>query len=118
MFIDSVDFEYCYRMRKNGFGVIQVSEVQLLHQLGESEKHHFLFWTVQVNGHSAFRKYYIARNTVYYPLKHKLWLRFVRGNIRNLWLIIVVLFYEDDKINKLKAIMKGWKAGFRAFRKK
>ena len=38
MFIDSVDFEYCYRMRKYGYGVIQVRDVQLLHELGKSQE--------------------------------------------------------------------------------
>jgi len=112
MFIDSVDFEYCFRLRKNGYKVIQVSRVQLSHELGESQKRRFLFWKVDVNGHSAFRKYYIARNNVYYPLKHRLWLHFIRGNLRNLWLLVLVTLYEDEKTEKRKAVLKGWKAGF------
>lgn len=113
MFIDSVDFEYCYRLRENGYKVIQVSEVQLSHKLGESQKRRFLFWNIEVNGHSAFRKYYIARNNVYYPLKHHLWLHFIRGNLRNLWLMIVVTIYENEKEEKRKAIRKGWRDGYR-----
>lgn len=112
MFIDSVDFEYCYRMRKNGFGVIQVKDVTLLHELGESSKKNFLFWKVNVTGHSAFRKYYIARNNVYYPLKHHLWLHFIRGNIRNLGLILIVLLYETPKKEKVRSICKGWRAAY------
>lgn len=108
MFIDSVDFEYCYRMRKNKYGVIQVRDVQLLHEIGASEKRRFLFWKVIVNGHSAFRKFYIAQNNVYYPLKHHLWLHFLRGNFRNFGLMFVVLLYEDNKKDKLLAIIKGW----------
>lgn len=113
MFIDSVDFEYCYRLRKNGYKVIQVSGVQLSHELGESQKRRFLFWSVDVNGHSAFRKYYIARNNVYYPLKHHLWLHFVRGNLRNLWLLVVVSLYEENKTEKKKSILRGWKDGLK-----
>ena len=113
MFIDSVDFEYCYRMRKNKYGVIQVRDVQLLHEIGASEKRRFLFWNVVVNGHSAFRKFYIAQNNVYYPLKHHLWLHFIRGNFRNLGLMFVVLLYEDNKKDKLAAIIKGWIKAYR-----
>ena len=112
MFIDSVDFEYCYRMRKNGYGVVQVKNVQLLHELGNSHKKKFLFWKIDVTGHSAFRKYYIARNNIYYPLKHGLWLRFLRGNFRNLGLLVIVILYEDNKKEKIKAIFKGWKAAY------
>ncbi|MDY2887122.1 MAG: glycosyltransferase family 2 protein [Bariatricus sp.] len=113
MFIDSVDFEYCYRMRKYGYGVIQVRDVQLLHELGRSQKKRFLFWKIKVTGHSAFRKYYIARNNIYYPLKHGMWLRVVRGNIRNIGMIVVTLLYENDKVRKIKSIYKGWKNGFK-----
>lgn len=108
MFIDSVDFEYCYRMRKNGYGVIQVRDVQLLHEIGEGTKRRFLFWKINITSHSAFRKYYIARNNVYYPLKHHLWFRFIRGNIRNIWMICTVILYENDKKNKIFSIYNGW----------
>lgn len=113
MFIDSVDFEFCYRVRKAGYKVIQVRDVQLLHELGSSEKRRFLFWKLDITGHSAFRKYYIARNNVYYPLKHKLWLHFIRGNIRNCGLIFIVFFYETDKKEKVKAVLNGWKNGLK-----
>ena len=116
MFIDSVDFEYCYRLRKNGYKVIQVSRVQLSHELGESQKRRFLHWQIDVNGHNAFRKYYIARNNVYYPLKHHLWLHFIRGNLRNIWMLIVTSVYEDEKTEKRKEICRGWKDGFRGSR--
>ena len=111
MFIDSVDFEFCYRVRKAGYKVVQVRDVQLLHEIGNSKKRKFLFWTVDVKNHSAFRKYYIARNNVYYPLKHHLWLRFIRGNIRNIELLTTVILYENDKKIKIKKIISGWKNG-------
>lgn len=112
MFIDSVDFEFCYRVRQVGYQVIQVKNIKLLHEIGHSEKRKFLFWNIDVTGHSAFRKYYIARNNIYYPMKHKLWLHFIRGNIRNLELIIIVILYEDKKREKLDSICKGWKDAY------
>ena len=112
MFIDSVDFEYCYRMRKNGYGIIQVRDVKLLHEIGKSQKRKFLFWRVDIMEHSAFRKYYIARNNVYYPLKHHMWLHFILGNIRNLKLFMVVMLYEESKKEKISAIFKGWRDAF------
>lgn len=116
MFIDSVDFEFCYRVRKAGYGIIQVSSVQLLHELGESKKRRFFFWKININGHSSFRKFYIARNNVYYPLKHHLWLYFIRGNIRNMWMIVLVLLYESFKKEKIVAVFKGWKEAYIAYK--
>lgn len=77
---------------KNGYGVIQVKDVHLLHELEIVLNVVFYFWKIDVTGHSAFRKYYIARNNVYYPKKHHLWIRFIRGNYRNLKMIAIVLF--------------------------
>ena len=113
MFIDYVDFEFCYRVRKHGYKVVQVRDVALSHKLGECEMRRFLFWKFRVNKHSAFRKYYIARNNIYYPLKHRLLLMFVRGNFRNLRNMIYILIYETDKRNKITRLLKGWKDGFR-----
>lgn len=113
MFIDSVDFEYCYRVRKSGYKVIQVRDVQLLHELGESIQKRFLFWKITDYNHSAFRRYYIARNNIYYPLKHKLWIHFLRGNLRNIVLLLIVLFYENNKSQQIKFIFKGWKNGYK-----
>ena len=115
MFIDSVDFEFCYRVRKAGYQVIQARDVRLLHELGKSEKKRFLFWKIDVTGHSAFRKYYIARNNVYYPLKHHLWIRAIRGNIRNIVLIGIVILYENNKREKLTSICKGWKDAYELY---
>lgn len=113
MFIDSVDFDFCYRIRKKGYGVIQVKNVQLLHELGNSKMRKFIFWSIDVTSHSAFRKYYIAKNNVYYPYKNHLWFHFIRGNLRNIWLITIVLLYESDKNNKIHAIIKGWKDAYK-----
>lgn len=112
MFIDSVDFEFCYKVRKLGYKIIQIRDVQLVHELGNSKKCKFLFWKISINGHSAFRKYYISRNNIYYPLKHKLWLHLIRGNLRNLFLLITVMLYEADKQEKIQSIFKGWIAGY------
>lgn len=111
MFIDSVDFEYCYRVRKAGYKVIQTDQVQLSHSVGNATMCRFLFWKFKNTEHSAFRDFYIAQNNVYYPKKHRLWIRFIRGNIRNLRSIFVVLLYEDDKAEKVRATFKGWRNG-------
>lgn len=111
MFIDSVDFEYCYRLRKSGFRIIQVSSVKLSHSIGEARYCRFLFWKFKNTEHSAFRDFYIAQNNVYYPKKHRLVVRFIRGNYRNLKNILVVMIYEANKGEKIKSILKGWKNG-------
>lgn len=112
MFIDSVDFEFCYRVRKTGYQVVQIRDVKLIHELGQSEKRKFLFWHIKVKNHSAFRKYYMAQNNIYYPLKHKLWLHFIRGNVRNINQLLIIILFENCKMEKMRKTIAGWKNAF------
>ena len=113
LFIDSVDFDFCYNLRKYGYFIFQSADTVLQHRLGNSKKYRFLFWNVTVMSHSAFRKYYIARNNIYYPVKHKNIPMVVRGNCRNAGLIFLILLYENDKKNKMQAVIKGWCDGWK-----
>lgn len=112
MFIDSVDFEFCYRMNKEGYKVIQTKKMYLYHEIGNARRKKFLLWNITVFGHSATRKYYIARNTIYYPLKHRLIVHLIRGNLRNMWLIVKIIIYEDNKKKKVKKVLEGWSDGY------
>lgn len=113
MFIDYVDFEYCYQVRRVGYKVIQTSEVELEHSLGEGKFVRFLGIKFRDTQHNAFRCFYIAQNDIYYPKKHHLLLQFVRGNIRNFVFLMRVIMYEDDKKDKCSAILKGWLSGYK-----
>lgn len=65
MFIDGVDFEFCYRMKKSGMNILRVNDVVLSHEIGNITVRHFLGFRVIVKNHSPFRKYYIAKNIIY-----------------------------------------------------
>ena len=107
LFIDSVDFDFCYRLRKAGYLILQTNKKYLIHEIGNAESVKILFWNINVTNHSPFRKYYIARNNIYYPLKNRMYIRFLRGIFRDLGLILIVLFYEENKKLKLKKILNG-----------
>lgn len=107
MFIDGVDFDICYRLRKAGYKILQVKSVVLLHELGHIEYHRFLLWKVLVKNHSAFRKYYIAKNIIYMARKRNSLLLIFKGILQEIKLIAIVVLYEDDKKDKLMRIVKG-----------
>lgn len=113
MFIDSVDFEFCYRVRRNGYLVIQTSDVQLIHSIGEGKIKKFFFIKKKISEHSPFRCFYIAQNRIYYPRKHHLILYVLRGNFRNFVSIFQVIFFETDKRNKIIQLIKGWINGYK-----
>lgn len=111
MFIDGVDFDFCNRMRARGYIVLRVNKVVLLHEIGNIEIRHFLFFKVRVKNHSSFRKYYIARNTVYQARKQKKAALIFKAHLQVIKQYFMVLLYEDDKKKKLHEIVRGFKDG-------
>ena len=62
-FIDMVDYEYCYRLRKNGFKVYITQEPYMEQNIGHLEQRHFIRDFVLSN-HAPQRRYYIFRNSL------------------------------------------------------
>lgn len=112
MFIDSVDFDFCYRLRKSGYKIIQTNQVILNHSLGESKIIKIGCFNIKLHSHSAFRYFYIAQNNIYYPKKNHLPLHLLRGNFRNLKNIFIIIMFENDKINKIGNVFSGWIKGY------
>ena len=67
LFIDEVDFEYCYRARLLGYMVIKFNNIFLLHSLGKISYHKSLKNLKTSNRalHSPFRMYFMVRNFFY-----------------------------------------------------
>lgn len=80
LFIDLVDYEWCWRAEKMGYSTFVTKEVKMAHRLGE-DRHHFLGKSIGVP--SPIRHYYQFRNTLmmfnrsYVPLKFKLKYMFI-----------------------------------------
>lgn len=61
LFIDSVDHEFCLRLHRAGYRVVESGDAVLHHRLGRTRRHRFP-WPCYTYNHSALRRYYIARN--------------------------------------------------------
>lgn len=112
MFIDGVDFEFCYRMNQAGMKICRINNIILYHEIGNITVRHFLGFNVIVKNHSAFRKYYIAKNIIYMARKRNSLLLIFKGILQEIKLIAIVALYEDDKKGKLMRIVKGMHDGF------
>ena len=114
MFIDYVDYDYCQTVAEHGLKVLQLNRYCMEHHIGNTRRVSFFGKSFYVGNHSAFRKYHIIRNIVYYIRKHK-------ADIRNsgwvyksgIKVAVKTLIGEDDKWNKLRAMLKGFADGFR-----
>lgn len=65
LFMDWVDFEWCWRLRKAGLKIAMRTDILLEHQLGSYSR---TIFQKSVNIRSADRHYYITRNAVYLSL--------------------------------------------------
>jgi len=76
LFIDIVDFEYCWRIKDHNHLIIKDKSALLAHKLGDGQKKLFLLFNINLG--STFRHYYQFRNILfmmnrdYVPLKWKI----------------------------------------------
>ena len=115
LFIDAVDEEYCYRARQFGIKSAQVQGTYLRQQFGNSKRVSFLGKKTLVSNYTAFRYFYIVRNHIYLirsdllskKEKRLVFINYVRAPI------IKSILFEDNKIDKFKAIICGIIAGLK-----
>lgn len=106
-FIDQVDYEFCFRLRKAGLRIIVATGPVMNHRLGDLRSARFLNRQVFPSNHSAYRRYYMARNALVLSREVKDW-RFIRRSC-NFFLMdsIKIILYENSKRAKLWYMLKG-----------
>ena len=112
LFVDDVDFEYCYRCIIAGYKIIQFSGIYLNHSLGTQKKAGY-FSIVRKSSrsfHSPFRIYYMVRNYLYVSAKYeKLLPREIRRRRKELFVILKNnLFFSGQFIKVFVAAIKGY----------
>lgn len=106
-FIDFVDIEYCLRLRRHGYKLLQADGARLEHHVG---KRIGTGW-FGVTTHSPLRKYYKTRN------RFQVWREYGRdfpGYVRRDRLRFVLelarlLLFEPEKKAKLRMMWRGWR---------
>jgi rhamnosyltransferase len=110
LFIDHVDHEYCLRLRKHQYRIVQLNSVYLNHALGSFEVRSFLGKKLKISNHNYQRRYYITRNGLYVS-KHYFSLDRVicLDILKNIFFfdMIKILFFEQKKWLKIKAVWLG-----------
>ena len=115
LFIDAVDYEFCYRLRtQQNLKTIVFADIHLEHEVGEGLR---TKWGFTTDNYSAFRTYYIIRNQLiiwrkypelFSPSYKK---TYVKGHI--LGRIVKILLAENKKYPKIKSIIVGFYHGLR-----
>lgn len=111
MFIDYVDYDFCYRIRKIGYRILQINAVVLNHTIGNSQEINFFGKKIIITNHSNMRKYYMVRNYLYYRHKNHIADLNQRKAMRNK--IIKTLIFEKSRLESVNAFFHGWLDGYK-----
>lgn len=110
LFIDGVDIEYCLNLKKNGYKVMRVNEIELTHDLGDIFYRNFFGKEFMCDNHNYLRIYYMTRNYRYIRDNYcDIAPEFCNVLVKIKGLIFKIVFYENDKFRKLKSIFLGIK---------
>lgn len=118
-FIDYVDHEFCLRMGRRGFQVLQCRTAILEHNLGRMSQRNVAGRTWTTTNHSPLRRYYNARNRI---RVYREYAGFAPGwVIRDLRSFVVeigkILLLEQQREGKLRAVFRGVVEGLGAPRR-
>lgn len=111
LFIDGVDFDYCYSIRNIGYKIIKNCKVVMDHKLGESEDYKLfgchLFY---VTNHNHIRWYYIVRNSLWISYKYSDVFPEAKFSYYNICKYLgKIIMFEKNKVDKIKAVYRGYK---------
>lgn len=112
LFIDEVDYDFCYKGMRAGFKSLKNKQgIYLVHRLGNTFNRRFLGHTFICMNHNKIRKYYIMRNRMEMVRRYhdlfgvKFVLMYLKSNAR---LIFDIVFFEEDKLARLRYALLGF----------
>lgn len=112
LFIDGVDFDFSFKLRKENFKIIRVPDAYMCHKLGGEKKLrcYLTFHTV----HKPFRRYYMVRNLVHNVREHGKKFPFFcfKLILAAILSVVSVMVFGPSRIKSLIMMIKGLKDGF------
>jgi rhamnosyltransferase len=115
-FIDSIDHEYCYRLRSSGYRIFWVTESKIEHRLGDPVKARFGPFRINLPKQQSWRYYYITRNPVWIAKRYlgRFKLDLSVYFVFNFSLVAVSWIFQQDRRAMLGFIGRGVLDGLRS----
>jgi rhamnosyltransferase len=109
LFIDSVDHDFCLKLKKNGYDIVVNTNIELIHKLGNETSRNAFLKKIYTTNHSPLRRYYISRNKIYLWCRHYRYSKeWVITDIKNTCKeTIKILIFERCRLKKFLAIVLG-----------
>ena len=109
LFVDGLDIDYCYRLNRRGYRVVELGDAQIKHYPAQTKTISFGGSTILKYGYASPWRYYMAgRSLAWIALEYKsinaLSWYFIK------WAKIIFLF--DNKRNYIRMMIKGSREGF------
>ena len=109
LFIDYVDFEWCWRARREGYVCAITQNVTLVHKVGQGDRT-FMGYPIIIS--NPVRYYYQYRNFLWLLRRRYVPLKWRRNTaIRKLVEIFLLPFYSENRRVVMKNIFRGIKDG-------
>lgn len=110
LFIDYVDFEYCFRLQRNNYSIYINNDAIIYHSVGNLIKWKLIGFRFYSTNHSPLRLYYRTRNRFRVKSLYKKYYRsFFRSDMINLLKeLLKIILVESNKMEKLKMTGLGY----------
>lgn len=105
LFIDNLDRDFSFRLRRAGFPIVRLGKIFIFQEFGNMTTFNIGIKKLHIANLSPFRYYYIFRNEYYLRKKYKADYNIYKVDLYKY--IFSILFFEKDKIKKIKACIKG-----------
>lgn len=108
LFIDSVDHEYCLRLRKAGWKIMK-TQARLHHAPGKKVVHRVSGFSLPVTEHPAWRHYFMARNRLVVMFRYMMFdpLFFFHELIEYPKQLTRIVVFENQKLIRLNYMFRG-----------
>jgi rhamnosyltransferase len=112
-FIDAVDEEYCLRLQREGFAVIEATQCGIRHSVGQPTIHRVFGRQMGVSNHPPTRRYFMTRNRIRLAMEYfadqPAWItRYFFYTIKD---VTRMLLLESQRWKKFCAVILGIKDG-------
>ena len=109
LFIDYVDHDFCFRLRRAGWVILECQGATLIHKIGNATHIRFLGRKIAINQHPPLRTYYITRNGFNFWKTFPDDKTFIRSDKTNtLRLLVKAFLFETHKLERLRMFWRGY----------
>lgn len=110
LFIDGVDIEYCLNLKKNGYVISRINNIEVVHDLGDIKIKKILWRKFICTNHNYLRNYYMQRNYRYIrDMYMDIAPEFCKTLVKIKQITFKILVFENDKYRKIRNIYRGIK---------